>query len=347
MAITDQIITTLVDAVAALNTRVDDLSAQKAIPGPQGERGLPGERGEDAPPVSDEQIKAAATEWLAANITQPKDGEPGPQGEKGDQGERGPAPSDETIRLAVEIWFEANADRLRGPRGERGPVGPAGADGADGRDGIRGPAGDRGADGADGIGIALVEQRDQGSFWITLTDGREFEIELPAPKVRGSFAAGGGFAPVYLSAIDGQTQTALANTAMAMELDTVVEAKQMSVVNGTHITFGADGIYNIQFSAQLHNSDSQAHDVSIWLSRDGIAEPDSCTDITVPSKHGAFNGAAVAAWNFYYRAKANEYCRLMWSTASPLVYIAGLPVRTAPARPATPSIILTVHRVSA
>lgn len=344
MAITDQVITTIIDAVAALNTRVDDLSAQKAIPGPQGEPGEKGEQGDPGRTPTDGEIKAAAAEWLAANITQPADGERGPQGERG---ERGPAPTEEEITLAVAIWFEANADRLRGERGERGPAGPAGADGADGRDGNRGPAGADGARGQDGVGIALVEQRDEKSFWITLTDGREFEIELPQPRARNSFAGGGGFAPVYLSAVDKQTQNVAANTATAMELDTVVEAKQMSVVNGTHITFGADGIYNIQFSAQFHNSDRQAHDVSIWLSRDGVAEPDSCTDITVPSKHGAFNGAAVAAWNFYYRAKANEYCRLMWSTASPLVYIAGLPARTAPVRPATPAIILTVHRVSA
>lgn len=344
MAITDQVITTVIDAVAALNARVDNLSAQAATPGPPGERGPQGEPGADGQNVTDEQIKAAAAEWLAANITQPADGEPGP---KGDTGERGPPPTEAEIQLAVSIWFEANAEQLRGPRGERGDVGPAGADGVDGRDGVRGPAGVDGRDGTDGVGIALIEQRDEKSFWITLTDGREFEIELPEAKARASFAAGGGFAPVYLSAIDRQTQTIAANTATAMEIDTVVEAKQMSVLEGTHITFGADGIYNIQFSVQLHNSDSQAHDVSIWLSRDGVAEPDSCTDITVPSKHGSSNGAAVAAWNFFYRAKTNEYCRLMWSTSSPLVYIAGLPARTTPNRPATPSIILTVNRVSA
>lgn len=186
MAITDQVITTIIDAVAALNARVDDLSAQKAIAGPQGEPG------KDGRPPTDDEIKAAAQEWLAANIVQPSDGEQGPQGEKG---ERGPAPTADEIAIAVSIWFEANAEKLRGPSGERGPAGPVGADGPSGRDGLRGPAGPAGVNGADGVGIAFIEQRDKKSFSITLTNGEEFKIELPEPKT--NFMRGGGGSSVF------------------------------------------------------------------------------------------------------------------------------------------------------
>lgn len=339
MAVTNEIVTALVEGMANLNQRVNDLAVQKQIPGPPGDRGPPGEDGKDAPAVTDEQIKSAAVQWLEANITQPKDGEPGP---KGDDGDPGRAPTSEEIRLAVEIWFEINREELVGPPGAAGSDGSDGRDGIDGRNGIDGRDG---RDGSDGVGIALVEQRDENSFWITLTDGREFEIELPKPKRKGVIASGAA-QPVYLSAVDNQTQNALANTATAMEFDTVVEHFGINIEQLTHITFGVSGLFNIQFSAQLHNSDSQAHDVSIWLARDGTNEPDSCTDLTVPSKHGAFNGAAVAAWNFYYRAKKGEYCRILWSSESPAVYIAGLPARTTPTRPATPAIILTVHKVA-
>ena len=341
MAVQNEIITALVEGMANLNQRVNDLAVQKQIPGPPGDRGPPGEDGKDAPAVTDEQIKSAAVQWLEANIAQPKDGEPGP---KGDTGDAGRPPTSDEIRLAVDIWFEINRDELVGPAGRDGDAGSDGRDGLDGRNGIDGRDG---RDGADGVGIALVEQRDETSFWITLTDGREFEIELPKPKRRGGgVIASGAAQPVYLSADDHQTQTALANTATAMEFDHVIENFGVNIESVTHITFGVSGLFNIQFSAQLHNSDSQEHDVSIWVSRDGTAEPDSCTDITVPKKHGAFNGAAVAAWNFFYRAKKGEYCRLMWSTPSPLVYIAGLPARTGPVRPETPAIILTVNKVA-
>lgn len=184
MAISEEIVTSLVEAVAALNERVNDAASRPMIQGPQGEAGPQGERGEDAPPVSDEQVKAAAVAWLQDNITQPADGA------KGDDGADGRAPTAEEIQLAVDIWFEINSDSLRGKDGTNGKDGVDGANGADGRNGRDGRDGRNGADGADGTGIALVEQRDETSFWITLTDGQEFQIELPKPKT--AFGGGGG-----------------------------------------------------------------------------------------------------------------------------------------------------------
>jgi hypothetical protein len=341
MAVSEEIIASLVEAVAALNQRTNDALSRTLIQGPQGEAGPQGERGEDAPPVTDEQIKAAAVAWLQDNISQPADGI---DGQDGQQGPEGRPPTDEEIQLAVNVWFEINRASLVGPAGSNGRDG---ADGRDGRDGSNGRDGAAGAAGSDGVGVALVEQRDDTSFWITLTDGREFQIELPVAKARTTAAFGGGIPkPVYLSAVDVQTQTAVANIATPMEFDTVIENYGITIEDNVRVVFSESGLYNIQFSAQLLNSDSQEHDVSIWLARNGVVEPDSCTDITVPKKHGSFNGAAVPAWNFYYRAQKDEYFRLMWSSASAKVYIAGLPARTAPVRPRTPSIILTVNKVA-
>lgn len=341
MAITDQVITTIIDAVAALNTRVDDLSAQKAIPGPQGEPGEKGEQGDPGRTPTDGEIKAAAAEWLAANITQPADGQPGPQGERG---ERGPAPTEEEITLAVAIWFEANADRLRGERGERGPAGPAGADGADGRDGNRGPAGADGARGQDGTGIALIEQRDEKSFWITLTDGREFEIELPVGKGGGSFF----YSPpqpqlgAFYSLED---QTDGVNNATPMRYEVTQISKGVFIEDLTKITVKEAGTYNIQFSAQFINLNTSEHEVSIWLSQNGTNVATTCTDFTVPSKHGNFNGHTVASWNFFVEAGRDDYFELYWSSPSSQVFIEFAPPRTTPVRPAIPSVILTVNRV--
>jgi hypothetical protein len=344
VAVSEEIIASLVEAVAALNQRTNDAMSRTMVAGPQGEAGPKGERGDDAPPITDEQIKSAAVAWLQDNITQPKDGIDGKDGKHGERGPEGRPPTDEEIQLAVNIWFEINRASLVGPAGSNGSDG---ADGRDGSDGAAGRDGINGATGPAGVGIALVEQRDETSFWITLTDGQEFQIELPVAKAKPISTFRGGFAkPVYLSAVDLQTQTHAANTATAMEFDTVIESYGITIEDNVRVVFSESGLYNIQFSAQLLNSDSQEHDVSIWLARDGVAEPDSCTDITVPKKHGSYNGAAVAAWNFYYRAEKNEYFRLIWSAPSALVYIAGLPARTAPVRPVTPSIILTVNKVS-
>lgn len=186
MAISEEIVTSLVEAVAALNLRVNDAASRPMIQGPQGEAGPQGERGDDAPPVSDQQIKDAAENWLRDNITQPKDGQ---DGQDGQQGPEGRAPTDEEIQAAVDIWFDLNRETLRGRDGRNGVDG---VDGSAGRNGTNGRNGSNGSDGADGVGIALVEQRDDKSFWITLTDGQETEIELPVAKASGFFGGGGG-----------------------------------------------------------------------------------------------------------------------------------------------------------
>ena len=190
MAIREEIIAALVEGLEAVRSRVDDIEAMKAVAGPRGERG---ERG---PPPTEEEVKDAATRWLSANITQPKDGLDGRDGADGERGERGPPPTEEEIRLAVETWLEINRESLRGADGVNGADGRdgvAGERGADGDRGPRGPAGDRGAD---GVGIALVEQRNEKSFVITLTDEREFTIDLPEP-LKGGGGGGGGFASIY------------------------------------------------------------------------------------------------------------------------------------------------------
>lgn len=186
MAVSEEIIASLVEAVAALNQRTNDALSRTMVTGPQGEAGPQGEKGEDAPAVTDEQIKAAAVAWLQDNVSQPADGI---DGQDGQQGPEGRPPTDEEIQLAVDVWFEVNRASLIGPAGSDGRDG---ADGRDGRDGVDGRNGAAGPAGSDGVGVALVEQRDDTSFFITLTDGQEFQIELPKPKVSGFYGGGGG-----------------------------------------------------------------------------------------------------------------------------------------------------------
>jgi hypothetical protein len=343
MAIRDEIISALVEGLAALQGRVNDVEAFKANPGPQGERG------EAGPPPSDDEIRAAATRWLEANITQPADGKDGADGRDGLDGKDGAdgrAPTDEEISLAVETWIEINRASLRGPAGQDGRDGSSGDSGPRGADGPRGPIGPAGPAGPAGVGIALVEQRDERSFWITLTDGQEFQIDLPEP-----LKGGGGstfYSPPqpqigsFISLVD---QTDGVNNATPMRYEVTQISKGVDVLDLTKIRIKHAGVYNLQFSAQFINLDSSEHEVSIWLSKNGTNVPATCTDFTVPSKHGNFNGHTVAAWNFFTEASGNDYFELYWSAPSALVFIEHIDPRTTPVRPAVPSIIVTVNRV--
>lgn len=147
------------------------------------------------------------------------------------------------------------------------------------------------------------------------------------------------------SFIDKGDQSAAANTATAMTCDTTEISRGITVVDETKFTVSRKATYNIQFSAQLFNADSSEHNISIWL-RKGLTDvADSCTDITVPKKHGAGDGAAVAGWNFFIDLNKGDYVQLMWSTPSTDVTIEYTAARTTPVRPAVPSLIITINEI--
>lgn len=156
------------------------------------------------------------------------------------------------------------------------------------------------------------------------------------------------FTFVFGSFYDVTTQTASANTATAMKLgvtDMVNGTKINSLTSSkTHVS--RSGIYNIQFSAQLANSDSSEHDVSIWLALNGAPVDNTTTLVTVPKKLGGINGHAVAAWNFFVYLNKGEYAELYWSTPHTGVFIEYSAPMTTPTRPAVPSVILTLAFVS-
>lgn len=107
------------------------------------------------------------------------------------------------------------------------------------------------------------------------------------------------------------------------------------------------GIYDYQFSAQFDNSDSQAHDVEVWARVDGTDVYESATQLTIPSKHGSRNGAAVAAWNFFLAAQSNSTFDLVVAATHADVRLVSLPALASPfVRPSIPALISTVTFVS-
>lgn len=144
---------------------------------------------------------------------------------------------------------------------------------------------------------------------------------------------------------DAGDQTALVDTATAMTCDTVQISRGITVVDQTKFTVSRKASYNIQFSAQFFNPESSDYRVSVWPKVNGTNVEDSCTDITVPSKHGFDSGAVVAAWNFFLDLNAGDYVELMWSTPIATITMEHTAARTTPVRPAIPSLIVTINEV--
>lgn len=106
------------------------------------------------------------------------------------------------------------------------------------------------------------------------------------------------------------------------------------------------GTYNIQFSVQLVNTDSQIHDMDIWLRKNGTNMADTNSQFSVPERHGGVDGHVVAALNLFVNLAPNDYVELMWATSNSTTTIAYLPAKSNPTRPATPSVIVTVSLAS-
>lgn len=109
----------------------------------------------------------------------------------------------------------------------------------------------------------------------------------------------------------------------------------------SRMTFAHAGTYNIQFSAQLHNTGGggSGNTINIWLRLDGANVDNSDTKVTVPS-NAPF---VVAAWNFVISVAAGQYAELVFATDNANIIIEAEPA-TAIA-PAIPSLIMTAVQV--
>ena len=142
-------------------------------------------------------------------------------------------------------------------------------------------------------------------------------------------------------------------TAAAADTAYVVTLSTTDLANGTSlssskITLKQSGIYNLQFSVQLENADTQEHDVDIWFRLDGDDLTYTASRYTVPPKHGSVNGHTIAVANFFASAVAAQYVELVWATNDALVQIEAYAAQTSPyARPGVPSSVVTVSFVSA
>jgi hypothetical protein len=142
----------------------------------------------------------------------------------------------------------------------------------------------------------------------------------------------------YGSFYDTTDQTAaVINTAYAMTFNSTDISQGVYIGSPTsRIYVDTHNVYNIQFSAQLINAAGGAHNVWIWLRKNGTNVANTTTTLRVEGN----NTEAVAAWNFLLEMNAGDYFELMWEV-SDLSLTLQADVASA-VHPAIPSIILTV-----
>ena len=179
----------------------------------------------------------------------------------------------------------------------------------------------------------------------TLTDAR-IGIDSVILLVPSSAAAIADTAPygAFQSLVD-QT-IASTTTAYAVTLDTTDYTNGVYLSNSSRLNVRNAGIYNLQWSGQFENTDSQDHDAYVWIRKNGTDVTGSTGVIAIPSKHGSVNGHTISGWNYFLELAANDYIQIYWSSDSTTVSLQLYPIGTLPAKPSTASIIATMQYVA-
>jgi hypothetical protein len=143
-----------------------------------------------------------------------------------------------------------------------------------------------------------------------------------------------------------QDQTTTANTATLMTLNTTDFANDVSIAS-SKITVANAGIYNLQFSTQFANTNSNVQDVYIWLRQNGTNIPGSTGFVSIPGSHGGTDGHSIIGWNYFLNMAASDYVEIYWSVPNTAVSIQHLAASGTPTKPSTQSVVATLSFVSA
>lgn len=152
---------------------------------------------------------------------------------------------------------------------------------------------------------------------------------------------------LYGSFYDTTDQTAASTTAAyPLHLNTTSLSHGVAIDNDedTHpsrIRVADGGVFNIQFSGQIHSTNASDKTIEIWLRQNGTNIDDSNTQLTL-SGSGTYE---VASWNWVVEGKKNDYFQIVWRVSNTNVTWETIAAGTSPERPLIPSLIVTVTEV--
>ena len=149
----------------------------------------------------------------------------------------------------------------------------------------------------------------------------------------------------YGSWSDSTDQTGSTTAGAVITFNTQDITDSITLVDNTKFTVPNTGIYNLQFSAQLKNTDNAQHEVVIWFKVNGSDLANSATIVTIPARKSAsIFGYGVAAWNLFFSLNSSDYVEIYWLKSNAAVTLESLP--STALHPAIPSIILSIQQVA-
>jgi len=160
----------------------------------------------------------------------------------------------------------------------------------------------------------------------------------------GIISTNGGVSLNYGFFYDTANQTnPVVNAVNLATFNTVGSSNQITVVGGTQITPANAGTYNIVFTVSLEKTSSGPPvDASIWLRYNGVDLANSRQDIAVPNQ----TALLFVTGSYTQAMAAGSNIELCWSSPGATIQLSFLPATVGPIRPATPSVKMTLTRIS-
>ena len=129
--------------------------------------------------------------------------------------------------------------------------------------------------------------------------------------------------------------------AIAMTFNTTDLANGVSIGSPTsRLVVDEQGVYNVQFSAQLDKAAGSTGTIHIWLRKNGTNVPNTSSKVAIQGTAAE----TVAAWNFLVQLEPTNYVELMWSSDDADVVLHAASATSV--YPAIPSVICTVTQVN-
>ena len=169
------------------------------------------------------------------------------------------------------------------------------------------------------------------------------EVITGSLSISGGFYYNGHKQYNYGQFYDLTSQSGSSGSIQSMKLSNTDISEGVSIVSGSQIKVQYNGVYNLQFSAQLENTANTNIVFYIWFAKNGNSIPNTNTHVDVARAQSAHLGKQPAAWNFLCHMDANDYLEIKWSCDSNggiLHYDAG-----SEQIPATPSVIATLTQI--
>lgn len=152
----------------------------------------------------------------------------------------------------------------------------------------------------------------------------------------------------WMSGWDTTKQTiSSTTTAYIIKVNSIDPASLGFVLNADYsVATPVDGLYIMQFSLQLTNTDSSAHAASAWVRVNSEDVAFSRSQISVPSKHGGTNGGAILTVIYTLPLNKGDTVQLMWAAKDTKISLETLPASVSPPMPASPSVIASIFQVA-